>query len=220
MNNQLTDITVVLDRSGSMTSVASDTIGGFNTFLADQRKASGTALITLNQFDDVFEHVIKAENVQYAPELTKETFKPRGSTALLDAIGRSINETGKRLADMPENDRPAKVVMVIITDGQENASREFDKAKIDAMIREQRDKWNWEFVFLGANQDAISTAASLGIGAKSSMTYAANAQGTSAAFAATSRNLSAMRCQVSQGNLMASVNYTEADREEQRKAGA
>src|SRR5688572_21912856 len=117
MNHQLTDITIVLDRSGSMHSVASDTIGGFNRFLADQQKAPGQATLTLNQFDDVFERVIDARDIQQAPPLTNESFQPRNSTALLDAIGRSIRDTGQRLAAMPEPERPGKVVMVIITDG-------------------------------------------------------------------------------------------------------
>lgn len=210
-----TDITIILDRSGSMASVASDTIGGFNTFLADQQKVAGTATITLNQFDDIYERVIDAKPIADAKPLDGKTFVPRGSTALLDAIGKSIVDTGKRLEAMPEPERPSKVVCVIVTDGQENASHQFTRDKIDWMIREQRDKWQWEFVFLGANQDAIATAASIGIGAKSSMTYAANAAGTSAAFAATSRAMKMMR-----SGTVASMSYTAEERKRQRDAGA
>lgn len=215
MKTNHTDITIVLDRSGSMQSVADDTIGGFNKFLEDQQRAPGTATITLNQFDDVFEHVIEAKPVGDAKPLNRETFQPRGSTALLDAIGRSINETGKRLESMPENDRAEKVVFVIITDGHENASRDFSSQRINEMIRHQRDTYQWEFVFLGANQDAITTASKMGIGAANAMTYAANSQGTASAFAATSRNLVQMRCGASK-----TMAYSDADRQEQWKAGA
>lgn len=215
MKDNHTDITIVLDRSGSMSSVASDTIGGFNRFLDDQKKAPGTATITLNQFDHEYQRVIDAKPIAEAYPLTAETFVPRGNTALLDAIGRSINETGARLSSLPEDQRPAKVVVVIITDGHENASREFDRSKIDSMITEQRDKWNWEFVFLGANQDAIKAAQGMGIAAANAMTYAANAAGTSGAFQATSANLVSLRAGQSR-----SMGYSGEQRRAQKDAGA
>lgn len=214
MKPNYTDITVVLDRSGSMADVKTDTIGGFNTFLSDQVKVPGEATITLNQFDDVFEHVIKAEPIRNARPLSDSTYVPRGSTALLDAIGRSINETGKRLESMKEEDRPSKVVMVIVTDGFENASKEFTKDKVNAMISEQRDKWNWEFVFLGANQDAISTASSFGIQAANAMTYASNAKGTSDSYKSLSKNLTAFRCATKM-----SMSFDDEDRKKQEEAG-
>lgn len=194
MKPNYTDITIVLDRSGSMADVATDTIGGFNTFLSDQIKVPGECTLTLNQFDDTFEYVVKAEPIRNARPLCGNTFKPRGSTALLDAIGRSIEETGKRLDGMADSERPSKVVMVIITDGFENASRKFDKDRVNQMISEQRDKYSWEFVFLGANQDAISTASSFGIHAANAMTYASNTAGTSASYRSLSKNLTAFRC--------------------------
>ena len=215
MKQNHTDITIVLDRSGSMASVADDTIGGFNRFLTDQRNAPGSAVITLHQFDDQFETPIKAQDVKTAPELTGKTFVPRGNTALLDAIGRAIGDTGSRMQALSENDRAEKVVMVIITDGQENASHEYNHAKVFEMIGHQRDKYKWEFVFLGANQDAIKAATHLGMAAGNAMTYAANSKGTNAAFASTSANLRAMRCGAS-----ASMAYSDKDRDEQSKAGA
>lgn len=214
MKTNHTDITIVLDRSGSMAAVADDTIGGFNRFLSDQRNTTGSATITLHQFDDKFETPIAAQNIKTAPELTSKTFVPRGMTALLDAIGRAITDTGTRLSALPENERAEKVVVVIITDGQENASREYNSAKVFEMISHQKDKYNWEFVFLGANQDAINTAVNLGMNARSSMTYASNSIGTKSAFAATSANLSAFRCSIS-----GSMAYSDKDREEQKKAG-
>lgn len=217
MKLTLTDITIILDRSGSMAIVANDTIGGFNRFIDDQKKTPGEARITLNQFDHEFERVMDAADIQNASHLTHETFVPRGNTALLDAIGRSIIETGKRLSSIPENDRPAKVVVVIITDGQENASREFTRAKIDEMISEQQKKYQWQFVFLGANQDAIATAASIGINRNAAMTYAANPHGTQESYRSLSRNMSAMRCSV---DAHATVTFSEDDRKKQQAAGA
>lgn len=213
MRSDFTDISVVLDRSGSMASVATDTIGGFNTFLAEQKKQPGKATLTLAQFDDVYEVVHDGKPLAEVPELTSRTFVPRGSTALLDAIGNTINRTGKRLADMPDTERPGKVIVVILTDGFENASREFSKEKINEMIAHQRDKYQWEFVFIGANQDAIATAASYGIGAHSTMTYAANAVGTQHAFASVANLTSNYRA----GRAAA---FTEADRDAQKDAGA
>lgn len=215
MKSNHTDITIVLDRSGSMQSVATDTIGGFNKFLADQQAAPGTAAITLNQFDDKYERIIDAKPIAEAKPLDGTTFVPRGSTALLDAIGKSIEDTGKRLEGTPENDRPSKVVCVIITDGHENASHRFSRQQIDAMIREQRDKWQWEFVFLGANQDAIATAASMGIPAAAAMSYAGNAAGTTAAYASVSRAMSMMRSGGAKG-----MAFSDEDRKKQRQAGA
>lgn len=138
-NYNLTDITVVLDRSGSMSAVREDTIHGFNQFLRDQQKVPGEATITLNQFDDIFEHVLKASRIADAKPLDDRTFVPRGFTALLDAIGRSINETGERLKNMGEDQRPGKVVFVILTDGHENYSKLFtpraDRGKDHAPAR-------------------------------------------------------------------------------------
>lgn len=214
MKDNHTDITIVLDRSGSMAAVADDTIGGFNRFLEDQRKAAGTASITLHQFDHEFETPIKAQDVKFARGLDHETFVPRGNTALLDAIGRAIVDTGNRMKAAGDQ-YAEKVVLVIITDGQENASREYDRAKVFEMISHQREKYKWEFVFLGANQDAIRVAAGFGVLSANAMTYASNAKGTSAAFASTSANLRAMR-----GGASASMAYSDDDRDKQTKAGA
>jgi len=214
MKQNHTDITIVLDRSGSMASVAADTIGGFNQFLADQRKIEGSAAITLHQFDNEFETVIKAQDIQTAPNLTTTTFVPRGNTALFDAIGRAIIDTGTRIESTPENGRPEKVVFVIVTDGHENASKEYDRPKVFEMLTHQREKYAWEFVFLGANQDAIKTAAGLGVSGSNSMTYAGNRVGTAAAVAAVSANLGSLRT-----NRVKSMAFTDADREMQAKAG-
>lgn len=190
MNNNLTDITVVLDRSGSMSSVANDTKGGFDQFVNDQQKASGEANLTLVQFDNQYEFVHRGKPIKDIPPLD---FQPRGSTALLDAIGRAIIETGARLKGTSEHERPSKVVFVIITDGEENSSKEFKRSQINEMIKHQRDIYKWEFVFLGANQDVIKEAGDLGIATASAMSYAHNSRGVKAAFHTTSMNLSSYR---------------------------
>lgn len=215
MKTGYTDISIVLDRSGSMESVRSDTIGGFNAFLADQVEAGGAATITLVQFDDVYEVVYSAIPLTDAKRLDNSTFVPRGSTALLDAIGRTIQATGKRLEAMTDDQRPEKVVFVILTDGLENASKEFTAQKVNDMLSHQRDVYKWEFVFLGANQDAITTAANLGIHAANSLTYAANSAGVKHAFRSLSKQLAGYRAGVS-----AQVGFSDEDREQQRKAGA
>ena len=177
MNDDLTDITIVLDRSGSMDVVRADTIGGFNAFLAEQKAEPEAANLSLFQFDNLYETVHSVRPLQDVPELTPQTFVPRGSTALLDAIGRTINETGARLAAMPEAERPGKVLLVIMTDGEENSSQEFTRPQIFDMITHQRDVYNWQIAFIGANQDAIAVGASIGIPASNSLNYAHTGEG-------------------------------------------
>lgn len=215
MKQNYTDINIVLDRSGSMDTVKDDTIGGFNAFLKAQQEAPGEATITLAQFDDVYEVVYQTINIKDAKPLNSATFVPRGSTALLDAIGRTINEVGAKLSKLSEDQRPAKVVFVILTDGHENASKEFTRAGIDQMIKHQRDFYAWEFVFLGANQDAIAAAKQIGIQAANALTYAANAQGTSEAFGSVSKNLINYRSGVVQD-----MSFDEDDRKKQKQSGA
>jgi hypothetical protein len=197
-----------------MESVRSDTIGGFNAFLADQLDEGDEATITLAQFDNIYEVVYLAIPLTNARPLDNSTFVPRGSTALLDAIGRTIQDTGKRLEALAEDRRPEKVVFVILTDGLENASNEFTAHKVNDMISHQREVYKWEFVFLGANQDAITTAANIGIRAANSLTYAANSDGVQKAFRSMSKQLLKYRKGAS-----AQVEFEEEDREEQRKAG-
>lgn len=214
MKQGYTDIVVVLDRSGSMGSIKDDTIGGFNQFLKEQKETPGEATITLAQFDDQYEVVFQAANVKNTEPLTDKTFIPRGTTALLDAIGRTIQDTGKRYEALNESERPEKVVFVIITDGYENASHKFTADKVNEMIQHQRDVYKWEFVFLGANQDAITSAAKLGISAANALTYGANSQGVGASFRSVSRNISSYRT-----GLVADPSFTKEDRDAQEDAG-
>lgn len=188
-----TDITVVLDRSGSMASVRDDTIGGFNSFLEEQKAVPGSARLSLVQFDDKYEVVYEGRDIQDAPDLSARTFVPRGSTALLDAIGRTMNAVGARLAALPERERPEKVLLVVMTDGEENASHEFTGSRIFDMITHHREKYQWEVVFIGANQDAVLTGAGYGLPASNALDYAATPVGTRHALSVLSKATSKMR---------------------------
>lgn len=215
MKSGYTHISIVLDRSGSMSDTATDAIGGFNSFLADQKKAPGHATLTLAQFDNEYELLHSMKPIADVPELTSETFKPRGGTALLDAIGRTIDETGAALEKMAEDDRPEHVIFVVVTDGQENASRKFNRFRINESVTRQRETYNWQFVFIGANQDAIASAQSMGGAAASALTYAANSRGMGDAYASLSAGTVRHRA-----GLTKSLSFTPEDWETQRKAGA
>lgn len=167
-----TEIIVILDRSGSMASCADDMRGGFDSFIAKQRLEPGECKVTLAQFDHVYEVVYTSRPISQVPPLVLE---PRANTALLDAIGRTITETGDRLRVMPEAERPSRVLCLIITDGMENASTEFRHETIQKMIAHQHDKYQWEFVYLGANQDAFAVAQGFGI--TTSATYEQKTKG-------------------------------------------
>jgi uncharacterized protein YegL len=173
----LTEIVVILDRSGSMTSIKKDAIGGFNTFLESQQKLDGEATMTVVQFDNEYLVTVNGVNIQNVEPLNDTTFVPRGGTALLDAIGRTLNEVGARLASTSEDDRPEKVIVVILTDGQENSSHEFKRSQINEMITLQKEKYSWEFIFLAAGQDAMAEAMSMGIGSMNAMNFVADAKG-------------------------------------------
>ena len=181
----LTDITVVLDRSGSMASCAEDTVGGFNTFLKNQKEEKGDARFTLYQFDHEYQEVYQGKPIQEVPDLILgETYIPRGSTALLDAIGRAINTVGERLANTLENERPENVLFIIQTDGEENASKEFQNDKVKEMIKHQEEKYKWNFMFLGANADAFDQAGKMGIVGTRSVNYRGNVPGAYATMSA------------------------------------
>lgn len=213
MNKDYCEIAVVLDRSGSMQSIKKDTIGGYNKFLESQRKLSGKCNISLYQFNEQYETVYENVDILKSPDLTDETFVPNGWTALLDAIGFTVDSLGNKLKSMPEKDRPGKVMVIIMTDGEENSSKEFSKDKIFDKIKHQTDKYGWTFVFLGANQDAIATATSYGIRSGSTLTYAATPIGSVNAFGSLSCITSGLRC-ASIGEM---VSFTSADRDLQNE---
>ncbi|MBY0436880.1 MAG: VWA domain-containing protein, partial [Burkholderiales bacterium] len=193
MENTLTEIAVVLDRSGSMESARTDTIGGFNAFLAEQVDDAGDVNVTLAQFDNEYDVVYLREPIRRAPRLTADTYVPRGSTALLDAIGRTIDELGARLAAMPAAERPGKVIFVVITDGLENASRDYTREQVFQRIRHQSDVYGWEFVYLGAKQDAIAAGAQVGIDAGFALSCADGEVATRALYQSLASNVKMRR---------------------------
>ena len=160
MRKDLTDITLVVDRSGSMQICKSDAEGGINSFIEEQKKADGDADLTLVQFDTEYDFIHRGTPIQDIP---KYNLIPRGMTALLDAVGRGINEVGERLDKIPEDDKPGCVIFVIVTDGHENSSKEFKVDKIREMIEHQQSKYNWKFTFLGADAASFVEATNMGI---------------------------------------------------------
>lgn len=173
-----TSLNVIIDESGSMGPLANDTIGGFNKFLEDQKIVPGEAIFTLCKFDTDYHLVHDCVPISTVPNLNNKTYRPKAGTALLDAIGTTVDEVGKKLSVMPEEERPSKVLFLIMTDGEENASKKYTKSRIHEMITHQREVYNWEFVFMGANIDAIAEGASLGISTRNSMNYTPSAAGT------------------------------------------
>ena len=208
MRTDLTDITLVVDRSGSMEAIRQDAMGGVNRFIRDQAEKPGEALLTLVQFDTEYEFVHRAVPIGSVPEYV---LTPRGGTALLDAVGRAINETGERLAAIPEADRPGLVVFVVMTDGQENSSREFTKAQVKEKIEHQQNGYAWQFVFLGANQDAFAEAGSMGMQAAAAANFSIHK--VDAAMAAASASVGRMRKQ-----RMASETVQNAFTDEERQS--
>lgn len=187
-----TEIIIILDRSGSMQSTKHDAIGGFNSFVAEQKKIEGEATLTLVQFDTYYEVNYEDKDIMLVEELNERTYVPRGSTALIDAMGRAIFQAESRWSAKKKEEQP-NMVVVIITDGEENSSREYLMSDVNARIGSLREK-GWEFVFIGANQDAIKTGARFGIAAENSLSYACNSIGTQALFSSVSKNVGAYRC--------------------------
>jgi hypothetical protein len=191
--NPHTEIAFVLDRSGSMNACRQGAIDGFNQFLAEQQNTEGLAKLTFVLFDDEYLVPVSSVPVQEVVPLTDQTYQPQGCTALLDAIGKTIDDLGERLAALPEKDRPGQVIIAILTDGLENASQRFIWKDIAARIKHQTEVYKWVFLFLGANQDAIATAANLSIAANNAANWVADAAGSKASHAAFSRKARAFR---------------------------
>jgi uncharacterized protein YegL len=174
-DKNLTEIVAIIDRSGSMASLVKDTIGGFNSFIAEQKKGSGKVKLTLVQFDDRYQIDYDGADINDIKDLNKETYMPRGSTALLDAVGKTIITVGERLAKTPEDERPGQVIFLIITDGEENASKEYKEAvKIAEMVKHQTEKYNWTFTFLGGGDAAFSQGVAMGISSNNSYNYSSD----------------------------------------------
>jgi len=205
-----THITFVLDSSGSMDAIADDTRGGFNTFLRDQREEEGTATVTLYEFNTIVEQVYEMYPIADAPELDNENYKPRGRTALHDAISRAVDETAADIATVEPSEQPDNVIIVVLTDGKENAS-ETSKDAVRGRVETRQEADNWEFLFIGANQDAVLTAEGMGIEQDRSLTMAHDGEGTRDAYKSTSENISEVR---SDGSMSG---YDAEDRQRQER---
>lgn len=246
MKQDFTYIAVVLDRSGSMSLVQQQTINNFNEFVTTQALVPGDARLRLAQFDNEYEIVFDRPLGLVEP-LTHATFVPRGGTALLDAIGQTIDDLGIALKSIKEKDRPGKVIVAILTDGEENSSHRYTRQKVAAMVKHQREKYNWLFVFMGATEDAVTIAESYGMlrgqaiyydqsmpGAYKSVTTASSnlmsafrTTGTIGAFTSTDRTASAGIGDVTFTTIpnntvptSTSTNQTDVDQDESTKQGA
>ena len=193
MKMNRTELVFILDRSGSMSGLESDTIGGYNAMLEKQKKEAGEATVTTVLFDDKYELLHDRIDLKGIAPITDREYYVRGCTALLDAIGKTIQKIANvQKRTSPEN-RADKVLFVITTDGMENASREYTYDKIRALVERQKQEYGWEFLFLGANIDAISTARRFGIGADRAVNYHADSQGTRLNYEVVSETVSCMR---------------------------
>jgi len=193
MKKNVTELVLILDKSGSMAGLEADTIGGFNTMLKKQQEAEGEAFVTTVLFDHRYELLHDRINVRGISPLTDKEYEVGGTTALLDAIGFTIQKMVNVQKRTLEDERAEKVLFVITTDGMENASREFNTDKIKKMIRHQKEKFGWEFIFLGANIDAISTAAQFGIEEDFAVEYPADHKGTQLNYEAVNEAVSNLR---------------------------
>ena len=178
MKNNLTELVFIMDRSGSMAGLESDTIGGFNGMLAKQKKEEGDALVTTVLFDDGFEVLHDRADIKEVKPITSRDYYVRGCTALLDAVGKTIMMIKQSQKAANKEERAGQVLFVITTDGLENASKEFTYEKIKMLIEKQTEKHGWKFLFLGANINAAAEAAKVGINAKYSAKYSADGEGT------------------------------------------
>lgn len=193
MKQDLTELVFILDKSGSMGGLESDTIGGFNAMLKKQQDAPGECRITTALFDNGYSLLHDCVDIRGVSPITAEDYQAGGTTALLDAIGRTIDKIVNVQKTTAQEYRAGKVMLVIITDGQENASREYSARQIKALITRQKEQFGWEFIFLGANIDAVETADRYGIKADRALDYAADSVGTRVNFEAVGRVMYSLR---------------------------
>jgi uncharacterized protein YegL len=178
MKKDLVELVFILDRSGSMSGLEKETIAGFNRMIQQQKEVQGEALVSTVLFDDRFEVLHNRVSIQKIEQMTSKDYYVRGSTALLDAIGRSILKIRNVHKTLEEENKPEKTLFFITTDGMENASVEFNYERVNEYIQLQKEKYGWEFIFIGANIDAIGTAKKFGIDADRAVNYRADKRGT------------------------------------------
>ena len=195
MKKNLTELVFILDRSGSMAGLEGDTIGGFNAMIEKQKKEPGEAFVSTVLFDNVSEVIHDRVDIQKIMPMTDRDYYVRGCTALLDAVGKAIHHIGNVHKYAREEDRPEKTLFVITTDGMENASRAYTYPHLKALIRRQKEKYGWEFIFLGANIDAAKEAARFGIDRDHAADYRADSIGTACVYEAVSEAVCSVRSQ-------------------------
>ena len=195
MKKNLTEIVFILDRSGSMSGLEADTVGGFNSMLRKQQREEGDAFVSTILFDNVSEVIHDRADIKSVRPMTEKDYVPRGCTALLDAVGDAIQHIGNIHKYAREEDVPEHTIFIITTDGMENASRTFSSDEVKRMVEEQRGK-GWEFIFLGANIDAVETAKGFGIAPERAANYRSDRKGTKLNYDAMSSAISMMRCSV------------------------
>ena len=193
MKKGLTEIVFILDRSGSMSGLEADTIGGYNSLIEKQKKEEGEAYVSTVLFDDECEVLYDRVSLQDIKPMTDKEYYVRGCTALLDAIGGAIHHIGNVHKYAREEDRPEKTLFIITTDGQENSSYKYDYKKVKHMVERQREKFGWEFLFLGANIDAIEAAQRVGIRPDRATNYHNDREGTAVNYAALEMAISSVR---------------------------
>lgn len=193
MKKNLTELVFILDKSGSMGGLEKDTIGGYNSMLGKQKALDGECVITTVLFDNYYELLHDRIDIRAVKPITEEEYFVGGSTALLDAIGKTVRKIGTAQKNTAEEYRAEKVMFVIITDGEENASRQYSAGKVKEMIKRQKEKFGWEFIFLGANIDAVETAGRFGIDADRAVDYIPDSEGTELNFCVMSETVSAFR---------------------------
>lgn len=193
MKKNLTELVFILDKSGSMSGLKKDTIGGYNAMLEQQRKVDGECVITTVLFDNRYELLHDRIDIRAIQSISEKEYSVGGSTALLDAIGKTIHKIGTAQKNTAEDYRAEKVMFVIITDGEENASRHYSSVQVKEMIQRQKERYGWEFIFLGANIDAVETAGRFGIGADRAVDYVPDGEGTELNFHMMSETVAAFR---------------------------
>ena len=193
MKKGLVELVFILDRSGSMSGLEADTIGGFNSMIKSQKSVDGECVVTTVLFDDRYELLHDRIKLKGISPLTEKEYYVRGTTALLDAVGRTINKIASVQRNTAEEERAEKVLFIITTDGYENASREYSYDKVKAMIEKERDRYGWEFLFLGANIDALETAEKFGISKDKAADYHADGEGTRVTYQAMDQAVRTLR---------------------------
>lgn len=194
MKKNLTELVFILDRSGSMSGLEADTIGGFNSLIEKQKQEDGEAYVSVVLFDDRTDVIYDRVDIRKVEPMNDSQYYVRGCTALLDAVGGAIHHIGNVHKYAREEDVPEKTLFIITTDGMENASRRYDSDKVKKMIERQKEKYGWEFLFLGANIDAVETARHFGISEDRAVNYHSDSEGTQLNYEVVSEAICAVRC--------------------------